>query len=130
MELGPIQKAWIKSLKEHPERQNKNFLGYILSSGEYKACCLGEIHIIGCKMRSLPIPFYEGRIKDGECESTLIDSYKDYGLRSHTGYFDYEVEIKGIIYTSLTDMNDKGLTWPEIADYVEAHPENVFSESK
>lgn len=49
MELGTIQRAWVESLKAHPERKMTGRLGQ-REGLDYKACCLGELLVIGCPM--------------------------------------------------------------------------------
>lgn len=130
MELGIIQKTWIQSLKDHPERQEKGILGYKSKNGNYFACCLGELHIIGCQMRNLPPPFNsEGILKDDNTFITLKDSYKEYGLKDERGSFDSIVTIHGKHYLSLAAMNDGDMTWPEIAKFIEENPEKIFTHS-
>lgn len=135
MLLGQIQKAWIASLREHPERQGKNTLGKGTPEN-YTACCLGELHIIGCKMRGLPSPFADGIIVDNtESKSSsnhyyLYHNFDSYGLRENMGRLEVPYTYKGWrVFNSLADMNDNGMTWPEIADYIEANPDNVFTKS-
>lgn len=48
------------------------------------------------------------------------------GLKTWTGSF---IKNTAGELWSLYDMRDFGMTWPEIADYVEANPENVFTKS-
>lgn len=125
--LGPIQKVWIKSLREHPERQGKRVLGLKSTDGlTYQACCLGEGGLIAgvCEWR--------GNIL---CVTTTgadcylrDDAYKALGLDNYSGKpidLDFGLEAK-----SLAFMNDEGISWQEIADLLEKHPEKYFRESK
>lgn len=113
MELGPIQKAWVQSLREHPERQMR----YVLGKGtpdNYTACCLGELHIIGCKMLNKPLLF-ETQLHIKDCipiqveldEKDLIlqdedegdagilrTSYNYYGLHSPRGEIKFGNDYK------------------------------------
>ena len=134
--LGKIQKAWIKSLRDHPDRQHKGSLG-IGNSGNYKACCLGELLITKCRIGKKKIPFSKrGILLDGKeginCDF-LDQSYKKLGLFDEEGWFynDYNYYHKKnkTLYNSLYEMNDGGVTWPEIADFVEQYPEKVFCKS-
>lgn len=126
MELGPIQQAWIKSLREHPERQMEGFLGKG-TPDNYRACCLGEYLCIYREMTNKDNPFqgtgtgYE--IRDGGSNRNLQYSYKVMGLRNQEG------EIEGHEYESLARMNDSVYSWTEIADFIEANPEKVFTKS-
>lgn len=144
MELGPLQKQWVQSLREHPERQLKNALG----RGEpesYRACCLGELHVLGCQFFHEPPPFDKGTIVDDPNDETedavtcLGKHYEKYGLRALDGMLNVMVDkvtwprFKSYNgpkqFASLAGMNDGGLTWVEIADYIENNPDNVFTKS-
>jgi len=124
-ELGTIQKEWIKSLREHPERQMKARLGEG-SEDNYRACCLGEWCVVYNRMRGLPAPFKDGKIISSnerlDGDTTLIG---EHGVCFYSP--------SGLIMTpgasSLSYMNDSGKTWPQIADFVEANPEAVFIKS-
>jgi hypothetical protein len=124
-EMGPVQKAWVKSLREHPERQAKGYLGDG-TPDDYKACCLGELLVRASGFNLCPSPFVNGRILDGgdpDGSSRILRTfYKKVGLHSDQGSIIYSL-------TSLGEMNDNGVTWPKIADFIEANPEKVFSKS-
>jgi len=135
MELGKIQKAWIKSLREHPERQGKSQLG-MKHGNSYKACCLGELLLTSCRIKKKAFPFnVVGELRDKTpddekgCLGFLGNSWKKLGLKSDRGCGDKLVVVKGKNYSNLASANDNGATWPEIADAVEADPENFFTKS-
>lgn len=133
LSFGPIQKAWLKSLRKNPERQMKNQLGKVDPVNRtYKACCLGEYKVIYNKMKGLPFPVDSTNcIVDGSRKDILFDSYHELGLMDGNGQFykkeDKSVFFKDVEYQSLAHMNDMGVTWPEIADFVEANPHLVFN---
>lgn len=138
MELGTLQKAWVKSLREHPERQSHAKLGQIHNreTNNYTACCLGELKLVYCQLNNLPLPFNEdGYITDssgassGSSQSYLVGSWEKFGLRSDGGKIMVSMEKDGRSFPSLAHANDGGITWAEIADYIEANPENVFTKS-
>lgn len=126
-EMGPLQKLWVASLRKHPERQMKESLGHG-DAKEYKACCLGELHLCYNRMKHKKLPFDQGNrifdIKDGSF-SYLTDSWKKYGLRSDNGELRNSVKNTG----SLAALNDNGISWTEIADIIEKDPGNVFTKS-
>ena len=126
MELGKIQKAWVKSLREHPERQCKNRLGYKEGSS-YRACCLGEGLLTVCRMNKKKLPFLiTGEISDKINRDCLQFSYKKLGLLDDNG------RCEGLKYNdqqSLAQLNDNGYTWTEIADFIEKYPNIVFNKS-
>ena len=119
MELGPIQKQWIQSLKDHPERQYKHGLGVKISKDNYLACCLGELCIIAGTFQwsedgNLMTPY-----GDKEYPTSI---WRKLGL-----YNDAGISRDGT--TSLSLMNDNGLSWPKIAEKVEENPSNYFKKS-
>lgn len=135
MELGPLQKRWVQTLRAYPERQLTGSLGnFEWEDGEinycdYRACCLGQAQIL----------LHEGELDKFLDGTTLINEdqndgvlgendWQKYRLRSKVGTLQKSVKIGGQIFSDLADMNDESMTWPEIADYIEQHPENVFTE--
>jgi hypothetical protein len=60
---------------------------------------------------------------DGILSSCTKDYYK---LRSDIGEFAGNKRLNG--HSDLAAANDSGVTWPEIADFIEANPEAVFTE--
>lgn len=120
MELGKLQKKWVTSLKQHPERQIKGVLGKRKRSGFYQACCLGEAGLImgTCQFNE------NGKLKEvsSNCDVNLEDSYSGIGLKNGDGKVDFNI--------SLAMLNDdKDHTWPEIAYLIEAAPELFFTKS-
>jgi hypothetical protein len=137
MELGPVQKDWIKMLREHPERQHKNYLGFKIGDSE-NYCCLGQLLVCYIKHNNLKEENYfneEGRLIDnptdvGNSHHYPYDSYEKLGLFDSEGVFKVSSFFKsGQRFKSLSDANDSGATWPEIADFVEENPELVFTKS-
>lgn len=124
--LGPLQREWIKSLREHPERQESEQLG----SGnlnDYTACCLGELLVCAHRvLPNFPSPFKNGHIVDSDSKAYLSFSFERFGLFNSTGSID-NGSIGG--YFTLAYANDHGVTWPEIADFIESNPEKVFTHS-
>lgn len=139
MKLGKLQKAWIENLRKYPERQTINILGEKVGNS-YKACCLGELLITSCRLKSKRFPFNDkGELVDGTnafSDSILHKSYSSFGLKDRQGSFNPGaffggVKIKGYVkhFASLANMNDNGVTWLEIADFVESNPSLVFDKS-
>lgn len=124
--FGPIQTEWLKSLKEHPERQLKGSLGKKYPDGTYKACCLGEAGLIAgvCEWREVgdQVILY---VKESSQLSVLVDVYETIGLFNSEGR-----RTSGYPEMSLAIMNDSGKTWPEIAAIIEADPWAYLKEPK
>ena len=117
-ELGPIQKQWIASLRANPDRQLNNQLGRRTPDGSYTACCLGELGLIAglCEWdRAILI------VKGTTFMGFLNAVYVQVGLRSEKGH------PRDARFAILSVMNDRLNTWPEIADIVEANPEQYFT---
>lgn len=116
LELNELHKKWLKSLREHPERQGKKKLGHIINTDtkEYTACCLGELL---CIYKKGNVFNNKGDIVDGSSEVILNDSYKELGLYSPVG------RSRDLASPTLSQLNDNGKSWPEIADIIESNPE-------
>lgn len=152
-EFGPIQTEWLQSLRENAHRQASGYLMTTKSLKEdptkdYTACCLGELCIIYYKHHQLSLTFnYGDKLEVGGLRSksvARIPNYKDYGLYGDLGDFYKEFDSisirvkksyynmgkkRQIEYGSLAAMNDDGVTWPEIADFIEDNPTLVFSKT-
>lgn len=132
--MGELQTLWVKSLREHPERQMTKKLG-MGTPRNYKACCLGELHLCYHRMKGKKLPFYDDSILDNIPEypnfSSLGHSYEKYGLFSTNGQrIDKErIYINKKSASCLADANDMGITWVEIADYIEANADQIFTHS-
>ena len=134
--LGPIQKEWIRRLREHPERQTEGMLAAKVGDS-YKACCLGEGLLTLCEANKIE-PMWKTRFDsdtvylhsvtpedDEEYHVLKRNDFEGLGLRDQNGSFEEALEN----YACLTEMNDDGVSWSEIADYIEQNPENVFVKS-
>lgn len=138
MKLGTLQKEWIKSLRENPTRQGKNILGRKTIGEEYKACCLGELLIVNCRLKNRPVPFSPNDTlldmsSNGGTSFYLSNSYSEFGLIDgggaiHGGW-DYNSPTQQRTFTSLSQANDNDVSWKEIADFIEANPEKIFKKS-
>src|ERR1041384_4820511 len=113
MELGPIQKAWVKSLREHPERQTTGMLGR-KHGNSYMACCLGELIITECRIKKRKFPFQTDILVD-KSPTILFSSYERLGLISESGAARKLFGLSGDTqkFATLAAANDKGLTWPQ-----------------
>jgi len=141
MKPGKIQTAWIKALKDHPERQCAGSLGYTTEEDDietpYMACCLGELLLVDARINNKPMPFDGGKLEDHDPNSDDYSSalpeysWDRLGLYDSEGNSIYDEVLmigkKG--YPSLSDANDSGATWTEIAEFVEENLEQVFTKS-
>ena len=135
MELGPIQKKWIETLKKYPERQLKGQLGIMKENGEIKLCCLGQLGLISKHMKwSKDKEFKYLKCTDPNDANKFSNgffrfTFNEVGLLDSAGIFKKAVYINENKYISLSNMNDGGVSWLEIAKYVESNPDNVFTKS-
>lgn len=132
-EPGPVQKQWIADLRAHPERQLKGTLGRQTPDGTIQLCCLGQLALTaGAPHEWIDRLNEELHLRCGASEHVLVN-YEEFGLRGEEGQFEEGVvkivKDKEFFFVSLAEMNDEGITWPQIADYIEAHPENVFTKA-
>ena len=126
MTLGKIQQAWIDSLRKHPERQMEGKLG-VGTPNNYKACCLGEALCVLARVNKKRLPFNLMNISDGGNMNYLSNGAEKLGLLDSRGQLKDGFKLKGS--NTLSAANDFGATWTEIADFIEAHPEAVFTKS-
>ena len=112
--LNDNAKEWVAALRSGEYQQTKDRL----FDGEGH-CCLG----VGCKVCGLE-PVFDGRdYKFDDMVTMLPKVVKEaLGLRSEGG--DYHSSNGS--FTSLTDDNDSGKTFAEIADIIESEPEGLF----
>lgn len=126
-ELGKFQRQFVADLRAYPERQATCSLGSN-NKGICKYCFLGQALVTFNEMFNLPEPFIRGRIFSGKSNHMLESHWETLGF-----YGPYAPIINiGIAntfgpFTSLSEANDNRMPWPEIADFIEADPANVFS---
>lgn len=133
LELGPLQKEWIARLRANPEKQMREALGRkTKEKDEYKACCLGEAGLMLGTLEWKEFGNSQLLIlrNPGEGNGMTLYAHEKLGLRTSNGSF-WELHLpeNEKVFASLSDMNDNGYTWAEIADYIEANPTNVFFKS-
>lgn len=128
-EMGPLQKQWVADLRKYPERQVDCELGYKTANNTFRACCLGQLLITDCEMNNKEIPLNQhGRLFDKKlnADGYLDNSYEEYGLFSEKGKIEGG-NLKG--HSNLGVANDEDVSWIEIADFIEANPEKIFTKS-
>lgn len=128
--LGPLQTKWVERLEKYPERQLKGRLGIKFNDGSYRVCCLGEAHLMICEHLNIEpnwkdnlLETQTGNLAGLENDSITVQTL---GLINGLGRLKYNTpDYK----PSLAVMNDTDMTWSEIAAYIRANPENVFTKS-
>lgn len=115
-ELGPHQKEWIAALRSGEYEQGK---GALYRSGRY--CCLG----VGCVVAQIPSTLgVQGFLWFADNAEYAPEAVIDYlALHSQRGLL-YGLSLRG--FPALQIANDRGVSFSEIADFCEAHPDAVF----
>lgn len=121
--LGPNQRRWIKALRSGRYKQGK----HVLRRGE-KHCCLG----VGCRIFRLRGSVTIGgkwRYEDepDTNEGAPVKLQRLLAIRGSAAL------LRGTLLKeqgALASANDSGVTFAQIADFCEAHPEAVFTEAK
>lgn len=118
MELGPTQKQWVNALRSRNYVQCTNALvEYDVQNGAASYCCLG----VADKLFNLA-PNSDDNLYGSDYRGVL-------GLRTENGGFLRLMSVNGYGYTELTQMNDDGFTFEQIANFIEMNPEVVFTHS-
>lgn len=115
MQLGPNQTAWVRALRSGAFTQAK----YALRNKE-GMCCLG----VACELYDPTAWKAEegGHFKFQDENGVPPNSVQEFfGLKTDAGEFDKN---------SLASENDNGKSFAEIADIIEAHADELFSEAK
>lgn len=134
----PEQEAWLTDLETTEEPQTTEFLrvtetvfsndGQVINAVGY--CCLGRACIVlGIDQHENEDSFITKFGKQRDEAMLPAEALVRLRLRDNTGTL-----VKGILPTNgnririgcLTDMNDMGWSFKEIAAYIRANPENVF----
>lgn len=108
-ELGPLQRKWVEALRSGEYEQGKRFL-----KADDAYCCLG----VACIAFGIPVPSSAARLPEPV----------QFGMKFHSAY--------GLLKGDKLDgelrldfANDyANSTFERIADFVEDHPEAVFTE--
>jgi hypothetical protein len=129
----PFQLEWLAALKSGRFLQGRERLTTLVE-GKHLHCCLGvacALHNeLAASLKLEPLKVIEA------FRGILYDEFSEYlppsiterlFLISDSGHFRNKVEIEGRVYYSLASMNDGCISFAEIAAYIEANPENVFT---
>lgn len=141
-EFGPIQTAWLEALESGKYKQGQGCLrsqAEITSNDGAKTqlayCCLGVL----CEVAGLPWQerkadsspdIYTGYVFQGEASNGYLPTKyaETVGLSGPKGAFKQKAQVAGGYGYSLAELNDAlALPFAEIAAYIRAQPENVFT---
>jgi hypothetical protein len=115
-QFGPIQRKWLRFLKNNPERQGRGFLGYKTNGIEY-VCCLGQFGLMTgiCKWSHNQLISNNSSIYlPGEKDML---QYGFYVGGNHKSYRDSE---------ALSTINDKS-PWLDVYNACLADPKGYFT---
>jgi hypothetical protein len=114
------QLAWLHDLETTEEPQCTEHLHSTGTDMAYGFCCLGRACIVlGVQETDDEGPYVE---YDGDPQILTEPTIKRLRLRGTNG--DFRVPDDGA--SCLTDMNDKGKSFKQIAAYIRTNPWNVF----
>lgn len=125
MELGPIQKKWVEALRSGKYKQANGYL----RDNEDCFCCLG----VACDVLGLE-PVLDGNLYLYNNDDQALDEkiFVKLGLFGSTGDPNGKLEWneeEDEFFAPLSELNDCGSSFNEIADLLETHPEVYFKES-
>lgn len=121
-----IQLEWLDYLESNPKQQIAGNLGKVVE-GKERFCCLGAAEkVCGTfyKPEGLKSLLVFG--KESALGVLTSETKKRLNLRSSRGDFQTCCFVGSEYYECLTQMNDRGMTWAEIAQYIRENPTNVF----
>jgi hypothetical protein len=113
----------IKALRSGRYRQGHGQL----ARGKDEFCCLG----VACDISNTPLEwekgFYGIRTIDGRTHALPDTIRQEYGFYSDNGTprDKRQLIINGESYKSLSDANDNGVSFKDLADYIEQNWENL-----
>jgi hypothetical protein len=117
-------KRWVQALRSGKYQQAT---GVLYDGNGY--CCLGvACDVLGIKfLQDGDGDFYADILCEYGALCILPPQVRDMlGLRTRSG--GSNVELTGSGRTMLTELNDDGVTFPEIADIIEKYESNLFPE--
>lgn len=127
--LNTYQKIWLEDLENTTELQNANKL-HTCVDGINAFCCLGRAcYVLGLESeekKSVIWYFSKGNPKGKTSTYAPRSVITKLKLRSNAGDFENPITYNGIEYPNLTEMNDAGISFKEIAAIIRTNPENVF----
>lgn len=120
-ELGPLQDAWVRTLESGHFLQTSGTLCRVERDGNYSFCCLGIAH--------------EVLVENGiNCKKTKIMSdgglydYSLMKLKGSCGNLQPDIRLSlGLPERYLSDINDDGYSFEEIAFIIRQAPDIVFT---
>jgi hypothetical protein len=117
MKLGPTQQKWVDALRSGGYKQTDGCLINYDEHGNASYCCLGVADNLF-------------KLTPDSNENLYGSNYNEIlGLRTENGGFSHLIPVDEYGYTELTQMNDDGVPFSKIADFIEANVEAIFTHS-
>lgn len=119
--LTENQQAWVNALRSGEFTQAT---GTLQSGGSY--CCLGVLCVVAERHGVPLVRDYAGGLFGGNLSrQSLVQDWVGIPRTSVNGIFskaeDYPYSL------ALTELNDRGMTFSQIADAIEKHAESLFT---
>ncbi len=135
-QFSEYQLAWLAALRSGTYQQGQNFLAYQRNEHlPIQYCCLGVACEINPSVKRILLPTYgpddlAKSMRYNGAEVVLPnETYLELKLNSVGGKFSKGFRADYGNYGSLVEMNDRCVTFNQIADFIEQHPELVFSDA-
>jgi hypothetical protein len=127
-ELGPLQQEWVRCLRSGEFPQGKFRLVDMKDPvrGVYRHCCLG----VACCVAEAKGVGVEWEERSGALHANGQCAVLPTNVAKSMKFYDYDGQFQGFTmmdHEALTSANDLGATFKQIARFVEAHPEAVFT---
>jgi hypothetical protein len=131
--LGPLQKEWVRCLRSKAFKQTRGCLFRLdgVAKGEtIPNCCLGVACLVA-EANGVTLQFVDVRsqlIVNGKGSVLPEPVVEKMRFHNHWGFLHSPIVTDdNQTCVELTEANDNGVTFKEIADFVEANPEAVFA---
>lgn len=130
--LGPLQRKWLKALRSGKYKQAESAL-HTFDGKVHRFCCLGvACDVLGMTARDPmveregwnPIELYPTEFRYGK-ESTVLPETARRRLAMY-----HATGEKRNGSDALTELNDSGKTFKQIANIIEASPDEFFREPR
>ena len=115
--MNDIQTKWVEALESGDYKQGKTYL----RDSEDRYCCLG----VACEVMGVEAVRHSTYYVYNNSD-ILLNNFDKLGLRSEHGHFEGCITYNDYNYLSLTHMNDKGLSFKEIATLIRENESEVF----
>ena len=134
-ELKRRRAAWIAALRSGKYQQTKGALCRIAEDGSKSYCCLG----IGCVVAielglDLRVGKFGEKLEFGMEWKTVVmpeEVIALFGMKRYNGgFYGYRLDKDDEPCSCLSELNDHGFDFSQIADFIESNPPGLWQEDK